>query len=831
MAQIFSAFFLTSIIGTILSLILIALKPVTRRFFSAGWHYYMWLIVLLVMVLPIRLNLPEKPVTTPPISETATITDNLAENTETPIIDTQPEQIIQAQPTQSEKVSTIQAIKNFLITNLQLFSFIWLMSAVLLFLIKMVGYLVFLIKIHKHSKTIYCPEVVAYTNRKIKTRESDTICSPLMIGIIRPTLLLPKTNITSEQLNNVLAHEMTHLKKNDILYKWFVSIVKCIHWFNPAIYLISKQINIDCEISCDLAVVKEMNEQQKKGYVETILALLTHNNSKAIPLTTGMTGSKKLLKRRFTMIKKRKNIGKVTQILSIILAVAILGTSVFTSGILATAVFEENSNIQFTCNGSLINFINKPFYENNTVYLPLRELLNKVGIMNHKNSSIEWNDGRIVIRLAYDDDVITYDNNGNENGRKIQTLNFCYAFEIGKTEFVINPQESPMSSSNNPAYIAHLSAKTEMRNAPLLKNNTTYVPYEYIDRMLGLNMRGLGSDGVYGPYNIICIVDIENPIAYITPALTWPSESETISNTFGKRVHPITGEERIHNGIDISAPENSPVISSIYGYVTDTGYDKKFGNYIIIENDNGIRVYYGHLSSVEVEKGDKVKQRAIIGKVGKTGMATGANLHFEMQINGEYYNPELLFHLPKPINTKSITGTENATRLTSSLASPTTSAQQISLEKPSYQLADNSIKIKTTESLDNSETLILSYLTLKQGTDLEAIEHSLKQSGLRNSKGGSADLSKNYIFGKCESGDSIKTQCDSNGNITLYFNSTQNDYVDIAFKDSETGKIVGEYGIMPDMTKTYSFMGFEKGREYTIQIHEQVKRDINYIIF
>ena len=292
MAQIFSALLLTSGIGTALALILTLLKPITRKVFSGGWHYYMWLVVLLVMVLPIRLNLPEKTVTTPPISETVTIADNQAENIETPIIDIQSELITSEQPTQTEKVSTVQTIKNFLITNLQLFSLIWVICAVLLFLIKIVSYLVFLIKIHKHSEIISCPEVKAYTNRKIKTRVSDTICSPLMIGMVRPTLLLPKTNISPEQLHNVLAHEMTHLKRNDILYKWFVSIVKCIHWLNPAIYFISKQINIDCEISCDLAVVKEMDEQQEKGYVETILSLLTHNNSKAIPLTTGMTGNK-----------------------------------------------------------------------------------------------------------------------------------------------------------------------------------------------------------------------------------------------------------------------------------------------------------------------------------------------------------------------------------------------------------------------------------------------------------------------------------------------------------------------------------------------------------
>jgi len=335
MAQIFTSFLLTSVIGTTLALILILLKSLTRKVFSSTWHYYIWLAVLLVMVLPIRLNLPEMSIATSPNIETVTTADNQIETVDTPIMfETQPEVVIQEQPTQFEKVSAIQHIKNFLSNKVFEFSFIWLIGAVLLFLIKMVNYLMFLIKIHKNSEIISCPEVTAYTNRKIKARLSDTICSPLMIGIIRPTLLLPNTTITADQLNNILAHEMTHLKRNDILYKWFVSIVKCVHWFNPAIYFISKQINIDCEISCDLAVVREMNDQDKKEYVETILSLLTHSNSKAISLTTGMTGDKKTLKRRFTMIKSKVNISKKAKIISVILAVILCVGTILVSGII-----------------------------------------------------------------------------------------------------------------------------------------------------------------------------------------------------------------------------------------------------------------------------------------------------------------------------------------------------------------------------------------------------------------------------------------------------------------------------------------------------------------
>ena len=191
MAQIFTALLLTSGIGTALALILTLLKPITRKVFSGGWHYYMWLVVLLVMVLPIRLNLPEQPITTPPVSETVTIPDNQEDSVEFSVItEIHPEPIVQEQPIQVEKVSTIQVVKDFFSGKILLFSLIWLMGTVLLFLIKIISYLVFLIKIHKHSEIISCPEIKEYTKRKIRTRVSDTICSPLMIGIFRPTLLL-----------------------------------------------------------------------------------------------------------------------------------------------------------------------------------------------------------------------------------------------------------------------------------------------------------------------------------------------------------------------------------------------------------------------------------------------------------------------------------------------------------------------------------------------------------------------------------------------------------------------------------------------------------------
>ena len=345
MAQILPALLLTSGMGTALALLLTLLRPITRRVFSAAWHYYMWLIVLLVMILPIRFSLPEK--ATPPAYAITSIAEDQEDGNAAPLIAAQREPITQEQthaelPAQSEK--PIRSLKDFLSGKTLPLFFLWLGGALLFFLSKLASYLVFLVKIHKHSLPIAYPEIKLYTNRKVKTMVCDAVCSPLMIGVIQPTLLLPKRQFMPEQLQNILAHEMTHLKRNDILYKWFVSIVKCVHWFNPAIYWISKQISLDCEISCDLAVVARLDKRQEKAYIETILSLLTQSCAKPVPLSTGMAGSKEALKKRFLMIKNQIKISKKAAVISGILAIAVFATAIFASGAAHGRLFKPYEN-------------------------------------------------------------------------------------------------------------------------------------------------------------------------------------------------------------------------------------------------------------------------------------------------------------------------------------------------------------------------------------------------------------------------------------------------------------------------------------------------------
>ncbi len=116
-----------------------------------------------------------------------------------------------------------------------------------------------------------------------------------------------------------------------------------------------------------------------------------------------------------------------------------------------------------------------------------------------------------------------------------------------------------------------------------------------------------------------------------------------VSSFYGYRLHPITKEEQFHRGIDIAVPTGTDIYASMDGIVTDTGYDADYGNYVVIEDENGYCIKYAHMDSVSVYEGQDVLHGVVIGTSGNTGTSTGSHLHIECLYNGTYYNPLFYF--------------------------------------------------------------------------------------------------------------------------------------------------------------------------------------------
>jgi len=113
-----------------------------------------------------------------------------------------------------------------------------------------------------------------------------------------------------------------------------------------------------------------------------------------------------------------------------------------------------------------------------------------------------------------------------------------------------------------------------------------------------------------------------------------------ISSRFGMRVHPITGETKNHNGMDIAANSGTTVYAADGGQVVLAEWYGGYGNCIMIDHGNGYKTLYGHLSYIGVSAGQNVSRGANIGQVGSTGNSTGPHLHFEVYKNGTRVDPE-----------------------------------------------------------------------------------------------------------------------------------------------------------------------------------------------
>ena len=108
---------------------------------------------------------------------------------------------------------------------------------------------------------------------------------------------------------------------------------------------------------------------------------------------------------------------------------------------------------------------------------------------------------------------------------------------------------------------------------------------------------------------------------------------------FGWRTDPITGEHKIHKGVDFKAHYGESVFAAANGKVIFAGISGGYGNLIEIRHVNGYLTYYGHLSKILVHAGQKVRRGTLIGKVGATGRVTGPHLHFEVRLNGKAIDP------------------------------------------------------------------------------------------------------------------------------------------------------------------------------------------------
>ncbi|MDI3316140.1 MAG: peptidoglycan DD-metalloendopeptidase family protein [Bacillota bacterium] len=121
--------------------------------------------------------------------------------------------------------------------------------------------------------------------------------------------------------------------------------------------------------------------------------------------------------------------------------------------------------------------------------------------------------------------------------------------------------------------------------------------------------------------------------------LAWPLSSFVVTRPFGENYDPVLKQVRMHTGIDLAAPEGTPVHAAGPGIVFYAGWQNGYGNTVILVHGNGLSTLYAHLSAILVSQGQAVEAGQVIGRVGETGWATGPHLHFEVRVDGAPVSP------------------------------------------------------------------------------------------------------------------------------------------------------------------------------------------------
>ena len=317
-----------SVSGALLLLLILGLKPLYKNKFSKRWQYYIWIVVAL------RFLLPFTPDTTIIGSlfekfDTAAITNEIPTTPNVPVpADTGNSK---AEPIQTNREITTAAMREPVDKYVCLF-FIWSALALVLFVRKVTVYQGFIQYIKAGNKEVSDIKILNLLSDceeklNIKTRVelscNPLIASPMLIGFFRPRIILPSHEWEDKELSYIFVHELIHYRQRDMFYKWLIQIVVCAHWFNPFVYLLEKEVNKSCELSCDEKVISVLDDTARREYGDTLISFLKSNNLyKSSLASVTLTEGAEQLKERLGAIMKFREKSKVIIAITTIFTVA-----------------------------------------------------------------------------------------------------------------------------------------------------------------------------------------------------------------------------------------------------------------------------------------------------------------------------------------------------------------------------------------------------------------------------------------------------------------------------------------------------------------------------
>ena len=161
------------------------------------------------------------------------------------------------------------------------------------------------------------------------------ISSPMLAGVWKPCIVLPEAKPIEGSTDYILLHELVHLKRHDLLYKWLIQLCICIHWFNPFLRRLETETGAACELACDEAVLKMLDKKQRRSYGDTLLSAMRPHEVQKAPAAMLSEGMEQL-KERLGAIMVYRKITAGKKILGCLAAV-LIGWCAISAGAYASA--------------------------------------------------------------------------------------------------------------------------------------------------------------------------------------------------------------------------------------------------------------------------------------------------------------------------------------------------------------------------------------------------------------------------------------------------------------------------------------------------------------
>lgn len=314
--------------------VLLAAGPLLGRRFTAKWRYWAWLLIAVRLLLPVGITLPQPVVTLPqpqgeftypvsreepaptepaPVGDPIQVVPGAAENDPYQQIETgmtAPTGPSAETPKPAEPAITPTPAGTRSIPVMEAVGWCWAAGTALFLLWQLGSYLALRAKLSRSRRPLTDEAILAVLEKESAAAGRQkplpvytaAVGSPMIVGAIKPTLLLPELELSTEQLSLVFRHELIHYRRRDIWYKLVLLLANAIHWFNPAVWLMVYAADRDLELSCDEAVVAGRDEAYREEYGRCLLAVVRAGMSRRTLFTTNFYSGKKTLKNRLATI-------------------------------------------------------------------------------------------------------------------------------------------------------------------------------------------------------------------------------------------------------------------------------------------------------------------------------------------------------------------------------------------------------------------------------------------------------------------------------------------------------------------------------------------------